>query len=72
MPSSVLACATTARPLRRVTLGARPWARFTIDGDRKLHETPETVELSPGKRDSKMLADGGRLATGQVSPFVNA
>jgi serine/threonine protein kinase len=34
---------------RKVTLGARPWARFTIDADATPHETPETVELTPGR-----------------------
>ncbi len=34
---------------RKVTLGARPWARFTVDADATAHETPETVELTPGR-----------------------
>ncbi|MBA3542576.1 MAG: hypothetical protein H0T79_23375 [Deltaproteobacteria bacterium] len=36
----------TAR--RRVTINARPWANFTIDGDPTPHQTIETVELVPG------------------------
>jgi hypothetical protein len=34
---------------RRVTIGARPWAYYTVDADRTQHQTPEVVELAPGK-----------------------
>jgi len=33
----------------RVTLGATPWANFTVDGDPSLHQTPETLELAAGR-----------------------
>jgi hypothetical protein len=38
-----------AAPLRAVTIGATPWADFTIDDDPARHETPETVHLAPGR-----------------------
>jgi hypothetical protein len=34
---------------RAVTIGATPWASFTIDDDPTAHETPETVQLTPGR-----------------------
>jgi hypothetical protein len=36
-------------PLRRVTIGATPWANFRIDAETTAHQTPETVELTPGR-----------------------
>jgi serine/threonine protein kinase len=48
-PSAPPSPPAAALPPRRVTLGARPWARFTIDSDPAPHETPETVVLAPGK-----------------------
>jgi hypothetical protein len=34
--------------VRAVKIGATPWAYFTVDDDATRHETPETVELTPG------------------------
>ncbi len=34
--------------LRRVTIGATPWADFTVDDDPTPHQTPETLSLPPG------------------------
>jgi hypothetical protein len=34
---------------RHVTIGATPWANFQIDDDPAPHQTPETVELAPGR-----------------------
>jgi hypothetical protein len=33
---------------RAFTIGARPWAHFTIDGQARVYETPATVELTLG------------------------
>ncbi|MCE9576242.1 MAG: hypothetical protein K8W52_24040, partial [Deltaproteobacteria bacterium] len=38
-----------APTVRRVTIGATPWANFTIDDNPTQHQTPETVELGPGR-----------------------
>ncbi len=35
--------------LRQVTIGATPWADFTVDDDPTPHQTPETLELPPGQ-----------------------
>jgi hypothetical protein len=43
------AAAATPGAKRKVTIGARPWAVFYVDGDPTPHETPETVELRPGR-----------------------
>jgi hypothetical protein len=32
-----------------VTIGATPWAYFQVDADPTPHQTPETVELPPGR-----------------------
>ena len=32
-----------------MTIGARPWATFYVDDDPARHETPETLELTPGR-----------------------
>lgn len=40
--------AQVAPRMRRVTIGARPWATFYVDGEVVVHETPETLELPPG------------------------
>jgi hypothetical protein len=32
----------------RVVINAKPWANFTIDGDTQVHQTLETVRLTPG------------------------
>ncbi len=34
---------------RRVSVGSVPWANFTVDGDAKVHQTPEVVVLPPGR-----------------------
>lgn len=34
---------------RRVTIGATPWADFTVDDDPTPRQTPETLELTPGR-----------------------
>ncbi len=34
---------------RKVTIGATPWADFTVDDDPTPHQTPETIELPPGR-----------------------
>jgi hypothetical protein len=34
--------------LRKVTIGATPWANFTVDDDPTPRETPETIQLPPG------------------------
>jgi hypothetical protein len=33
---------------RNVTINARPWANFTVDGDPTPHQTVETLPLAPG------------------------
>jgi hypothetical protein len=35
-------------PTRRVRIGARPWALFTVDGGTRRFETITTLELAPG------------------------
>ena len=40
--------AAVATPSRPFTIGADPWAYFTVDGSPVQHETPETLELSVG------------------------
>lgn len=40
--------AAVATPSRAFTIGADPWAYFTVDGSPVQHETPETLELSIG------------------------
>lgn len=40
--------APPAAARRAFTIGARPWAHFTIDGDARVYETPATVELTLG------------------------
>jgi len=34
---------------RHVTIGSRPWSAFWIDAEPTRHETPETIDLLPGK-----------------------
>ena len=41
--------------LRKVTIGSRPWSAFYIDGGAARHETPETVDLAPGKHTLQLL-----------------
>ncbi len=43
-----IAAAAPPPVLRDVTIGAVPWADFTVEGDPTVHQTPETVRLSPG------------------------
>lgn len=39
-----------AAPARRaVTIGAQPWANFTVDDAAAVHQTPETLRLTPGR-----------------------
>ncbi len=38
-----------ATPTRKVTIGATPWADFTVDDDPTPRQTPETLELTPGR-----------------------
>ncbi len=38
----------SAATTRRVTIGAKPWAHFTVDGDPRQHETPQVLDLAPG------------------------
>lgn len=40
--------APSAQNLRKVTIGATPWADFTVDDDPTPHQTPETIALPPG------------------------
>jgi hypothetical protein len=50
VPDAVATPDAAAPPavLRKVTIGATPWANFTVDDDPTPHETPETIELAPG------------------------
>ena len=48
-PSALPDASATSAVRRRVTFGASPWASFYIDGDGVEHQTPETVELAPGR-----------------------
>jgi serine/threonine-protein kinase len=47
-PSAAIAPASAAPAPRKVTIGATPWADFTIDDDPTPYQTPETVVLRPG------------------------
>ena len=40
---------SAAPPTCKVRINLSPWAYFTADGDATRHETPSTVELTPGK-----------------------
>ncbi len=46
--ASATADATVTVLTRKVTIGATPWADFTVDDDPTPHQTPETISLSPG------------------------
>jgi tRNA A-37 threonylcarbamoyl transferase component Bud32 len=39
----------TPPPTRRVTIGATPWAYFRVDDDPVQHQTPEAIQLTPGR-----------------------
>lgn len=45
----VIADAGVAAVRRSVTIGARPWAYFYVDSDPAQHQTPETLQLAPGR-----------------------
>lgn len=48
-PTVVRPAAALAPATRAVVVGATPWADFTIDDAAEVHQTPETVRLSPGR-----------------------
>jgi tRNA A-37 threonylcarbamoyl transferase component Bud32 len=49
-PAAAATPPPAAAPVRRrVTIGATPWAYFQVDADPTPHQTPETVELPPGR-----------------------
>jgi hypothetical protein len=47
-PARPDAATGSAPVLRPITIGAQPWAYFTVDGDPTRHETPATLRLAVG------------------------
>ncbi len=46
---------------RKVTIGARPWAKFSVDGGSTLYETPETLDLAPGPHKIRFVNDAAHV-----------
>jgi serine/threonine protein kinase len=49
--------------LRKVEIGSRPWSAFYVDGKPERHETPETIELAPGKHKIRFVNEPAHIDT---------